>query len=156
MEVLKSVPGVMCVAPRLFFGTNFGDGQNIVAGTKTGNFNVIATTPEFARVEAIELLRGRQMDQGDLDEERKVAVIGQNVTRVLFGDESPIGRYISFRGVYFRVVGETRSMRTGQQADRQDNAVYLPIGTAQRAYNKRGIVAFASVSVTPGATAADV
>src|SRR5207249_4938581 len=82
--------------------------------------------------------------------------IGQNVRRVLFGEESPVGRYLSFRGVYFRIVGETRSMRTGQQADRQDNAVYLPIFTAQRAYNKRGIVAFTSVSLTPDAPAAEV
>ena len=89
MDVVRSVPGVMFVAPRLFFGDNFGEGQNVVAGTKTGNFFVIATTPEFASVEAIELLRGRNLDHGDLTEERKVAVIGQNVRRVLFGDESP-------------------------------------------------------------------
>jgi putative ABC transport system permease protein len=57
MDVIRSRPGVMFVAPRLFFGTgNFGgDGQNVTAGPKTGNFNVIATTPEFAAVEAIEL-----------------------------------------------------------------------------------------------------
>jgi putative ABC transport system permease protein len=156
MDVVRSVPGVMFVAPRLFFGENFGEGQNVVAGTKTGNFFVIATTPEFATVEAIELLRGRNLDQGDVTEERKVAVIGRNVRRVLFGDESPVGRYVSFRGVYFRVVGETRSMRTGQQSERMDNAVYLPLSTAQRAYNKRGIVAFASVSLLPDAPAAEV
>jgi putative ABC transport system permease protein len=156
MEVLKNVPGVMCVAPRLFFGNGFGDGQNVTAGPKTGNFNVLATSPEFAKVEAIELVRGRQLDAGDLAEERKVAVIGQNVRRVLWGEEDPIGRYLTFRGVFFRVVGETRSMKTGPQADRQDNAVYLPIDTAQRAFNKQGIVAFASVSLTPDAPNADV
>jgi putative ABC transport system permease protein len=156
MEVVKGIPGVMFVAPRLFFGDNFGEGQNVVAGTKTGNFFVIATTPEFAVVEAIELLRGRYLDQGDVTEERKVAVIGRNVRRVLFGDENPVGSYVSFRGVFFRVVGETRSMRSGQQADRQDNAVYLPLATAQRAYNKRGIVAFASVSLLPDAPDTEV
>ena len=153
MDVVEDVPGVMFVAPRLIFGDNFGEGQNVVAGTKTGNFFVIATTPEFATVEAVELLRGRNLDHGDLSEERKVAVIGQNVRHVLFGDENPVGQYLSFRGVYFRVVGETQSMRSGQNADRQDNAVYLPLSTAQRAYNKRGIVAFASVSLVPDAPA---
>src|SRR5262245_56306302 len=83
MDVLRSVPGVMLVAPRLFFNDNFGERQNVVAGTKTGNFFIIATTPEFGAVEAIELLHGRQLDHGDLTEERKVAVIGQNVRRVL-------------------------------------------------------------------------
>jgi putative ABC transport system permease protein len=156
IDVVKTMPGVMCVAPRLFFGANFGEAQIVVAGAKSGAFFVIATTPEFAEVEAIELIRGRQLDQGDLTEDRKVAVLGQNVRRVLFGDENPVGRYLSFRGVFFRVIGETRSMKTGQQADRQDNAVYLPIGTAQRAYNRQGIVAFASVSLVPDAPAAEV
>ena len=76
--------------------------------------------------------------------------------RVLFGDDDPIGRYVSFRGVYFQVVGETRTLRTGPAAERQDNAVYLPISTAQRAYNQRGIVWFTSVSIKPNVEAAEV
>jgi len=36
MDAVRSVPGVQLVAPRLMFG-NFGDGQNVQAGTKTAN-----------------------------------------------------------------------------------------------------------------------
>jgi putative ABC transport system permease protein len=63
---------------------------------------------------------------------------------------------VNYRGVFFLVVGETRSMRTGPPADRQDNAVYLPITTAQLAYNQRGIVGLTSASVAPNFAAADV
>jgi putative ABC transport system permease protein len=155
IDLVRNLPGVTAVAPRLFFG-NFGDGQNVLAGTKAGNFLVIAVTPEFAGVEAIELLRGRQLDTGDMAENRKVAVIGENARNVLFGDENAIGRYITFRGVFFRVVGETHSLKTGPQADRHANAVYLPLGTAQLAYNRRGMVTNASVSMAPNVSAVEL
>src|SRR5260370_10833221 len=155
IALIRNLPGVTAVAPRLFFG-NFGDGQNVNAGTKAGNFFVLAVTPEFAGVEAIELLRGRQIDAADMAENRKVAVIGENVRSVLLGDENPIGRYVSFRGVFFRVVGETHSLKTGPQADRMANAVYLPLGTAQLAYNRRGIIAFPSASMAPNASAVEL
>jgi len=155
IDLVKNLPGVIGVSPRLFFGS-FGDGQNVLAGTKSGNFFVMATTPEFAAVEAIELQRGRQLDAGDLAEGRKVALIGENVRNVLFGDENPIGRYVSFRGVFFRVIGEIHSLKTGWQADRQNNSVFLPLSTAQLAYNRRGMVSNTSVSVASGVSPSEL
>ena len=148
MEAVRSLPGVMLVAPRLNFG-NWGEGQNVEAGTKTGNFPITATSSEYASVEPLELVAGRHFNPRDLAEERKVAVIGPNVARVLFGDEPPVGRYFRYKGVFFQVVGQFRSTRSGQQADRTDNSIYLPLTTAQRAFNRRGIVGWVSVALDP-------
>lgn len=148
MEAVKSLPGVGVVAPRLNFG-GWGEGQNVEAGTKTGNFFMTATSYEYASVEPLELLAGRHFNPRDLAEERKVAVIGPNVARVLFGDEPPVGRYFRYRGVFFQVVGQFRSKRSGQDADRTDNSIYLPLTTAQRAFNRRGIVGWVSVALDP-------
>ena len=76
-----------------------------------------------------------------------MAVIGQNASRVLYGDQNPIGRYFSFRGVFFQVVGEHRSLKPGPQGDRIDNSVFIPLSTAQRAFNQRDNVTWASVIV---------
>ena len=152
IDVVRTVRGVKLVAPRLNFG-NFMDGQNVEAGTKSANVVVNATTPEYPLIEPIELLYGRHLNVGDHDEERKVAVIGQNAARVLFGEASPVGRYLSFRGVFFQVVGEHHSLKTGPQADHIDNTLFIPLSTAQRAFNQRGMVTWASVILTPEASA---
>ena len=154
MDAARSVPGVQVVAPRLMFGT-FGDGQNVVAGAKTANAIIGGATPDYPAIEPLELIYGRHLNDGDMSEERKVAVIGQNVSRILYGEENPLGRYFSFRGVFFQVVGEHRSLKGGQQGDRIDNSVFLPLFTAQRAFNQRYIT-WTSIIVAPDASAADV
>ena len=155
IEAVKTVPGVQLVAPRLNFG-NWGDGQNVQAGTKTGNVIVNAATADYPSIEPVELLTGRHLNFGDLNEERKVAVIGQNARRVLYGEESAVGRFLTFRGVYFQVVGELHSLRTGPPADRIDNSLFVPLTTAQRAFNQRGQVSWAMVAVSPEAEASEV
>src|SRR5689334_23825838 len=144
VEAVRSVPGVQLVAPRLMFG-NFGDGQNVEAGTKTANVTVSGATVDYPSIEPVELVYGRHLNDGDLNEERKVAVIGQNASHILYGDENPIGRYLSFHGVFFQVVGEHRSLKPGPQGDRIDNSLFLPLTTAQRAFNQRGNVTWAGV-----------
>jgi len=150
IDVVRSLPGVQLVAPRLNFG-NWGEGQNVEAGNKTGNVIVTAATPDYPAVEPVELLTGRHLNTGDQNEERKVAILGQNAARVLYGDESPVGRYLRYRGVFFQVVGELRSLRTGPQADRMDNSLLLPLSTAQRAFNQRNRVSWATVALLPDA-----
>ena len=155
VDAVRSVPGVQLVAPRLMFG-NFGEGQNVEAGAKTANVIVNAATSDYPAIEPIELIYGRNFNFGDESEERKVAVIGQNASRVLYGEENPVGRYLSFRGVFFQVVGEHRSLKSGPQGERMDNSLFIPLSTAQRAFNQRGKATWASVIVTPDASAADV
>jgi putative ABC transport system permease protein len=155
MDAARAVPGVQLVAPRLNFG-QWSDGQNVEAGTKTANLTVTAATPDYPAIEPVSLMRGRHFNLGDQNEERKVAVIGQNAAKVLYGEENPIGRYLRFRGVFFQVVGQVSSMKSGPQGDRLENSLFLPLSTAQRAFNQRGMVSWASVIVAPDATAPDI
>jgi putative ABC transport system permease protein len=117
---------------------------------------VSGSTPEYPSIEPVELLHGRHLNQGDQTEERKVAVIGQNARRVLWGEENPVGRYLSYRGVFFQVIGELHSTRTGPQGDRIDNSLFVPLSTSQRAFNQQGIVSWATVALQPDAEARDV
>ena len=155
VDAVRRMPGVQLVAPRLMFG-NFGDGQNVEAGAKKASVIVNAATSDYPAIEPLELIYGRNLNFGDESDERKVAVIGQNASRVLYGEENPVGRYLSFRGVFFQVIGEHRSLRPGPRGDGIDNSVFIPLSTAQRAFNQRGNATWASVIVAPDASAADV
>ncbi|WP_394849421.1 ABC transporter permease [Pendulispora brunnea] len=155
IDAVRSIHGVQLVAPRLNLG-NWGDGQNVTAGAKTAHAMVGGTTPDYPLLEPLELLYGRHLDTWDQTDERKVAVIGQKVAHILYGEESPVGRYLSFRGVFFRIVGEVRSLRTGQRADRTDNSIFVPLSTAQRAFNQHRMVTWVAVALAPDASPADV
>jgi putative ABC transport system permease protein len=136
IAALRRVPGVKYVAPRLQLG-GWRDGQNVIAGAKSGNFTVMGDYPDFRHVEPIQVLHGRFLNWRDVNDVRKVAVLGDQTRGVLFGDTDPIGKYIQVKGVYLQVIGEVTTDRTGDDGDRVRFSVFVPFSTFQRAFNDR-------------------
>jgi putative ABC transport system permease protein len=129
------VPEAEVIAPRNQLG-GFGGGNNVGRGTKSGGFSVMGDHPEIAAIQSIPLEQGRFLNRLDIEEKRKVAVIGTRVREVLFDrDENPIAKEIRIGGVYFMVVGVFRSTRSGSDADRDAQTVYVPFTTFQQAFN---------------------
>jgi putative ABC transport system permease protein len=149
---LKAVPGVEFVAARLRFG-GWRDSARVSHAGKSGAVNVLGDMPEYARIEPVAVDRGRFLNQPDLEEARKVAVIGKKARGVLFADASPLGQWIEVNGVHFLVVGEIHSDKAGDEGDRINNTVFLPFTTFQRAYNQRNRVGWFTLGVKEGASA---
>ncbi len=150
IQSIARVEGVTHVAPRLQLG-GWRDGQNITRGDKTGNFNVTGDVPEFPLVEPLILKRGRFINPRDMQEQRKVAVIGELVTQQLFmADEDPIGQYLQVKGSNFLVVGEIKSVKAGDEAEKQNANVFIPFSTFQAAFNQRDRVGWFTVGAEPG------
>jgi putative ABC transport system permease protein len=78
------------------------------------------------------LLAGRFINEFDLRERRKVAVIGPEVRSTLFGARDPLGEYIAIRGVKYKVIGLYRD--DGSQNELKK--IYVPITTAQLVYSQ--------------------
>ncbi|MEZ4322160.1 MAG: ABC transporter permease [Myxococcota bacterium] len=97
---------------------------------REATFEVRATHPDHRFLENTIVARGRFLNDRDLDEKRKVAVLGREVVRQVFRDVDPIGEWISVSGVMFQVVGVFED--TG--GTDEESMVYLPITTAQAAY----------------------
>jgi len=149
IATIQRVAGVKYVAPRLQLG-GWRDGQNITRGAKTGNFNVVGDVPEFPLVEPLVLGRGRFFNERDMSEQRKVAVVGEVVTKELFeADEDPIGQYIQVKGVNFRVVGEVKSLKAGDDGEKLNATVFIPFATFQGAFNQRDHVGWFTVGTDP-------
>jgi putative ABC transport system permease protein len=150
---IRRVPGVDYVAPRVQLG-GWRDGQNITRGAKTGNFNVTGDVPDFPRVEPLVLKRGRFVNPRDMDEQRKVAVVGELVTQQLFEpEENPIGQYLQVKGVNFLVVGEIKSLKAGDEGEKLSANVFIPFSTFQAAFNQRDRVGWFTVGANPGYSA---
>ena len=149
IETISHVAGVKYVAPRLQLG-GWRDGQNITRGAKTGNFNVVGDVPVFPQVEPLVFTRGRFFNDRDMQEQRKVAVVGQLVTAELFSPgENPVGKYIQVKGVNFLVVGELKSLKFGDEGEKLSATVFIPFATFQSAFNQQNRVGWFTVGTDP-------
>jgi putative ABC transport system permease protein len=149
-EIRRQVPEAAVVAPRLQRG-GWRGGATVRRAGETGSFTIMGDHPEIFTIQSVLLERGRLLNRMDVDEKRKVAVIGTRVVEVLFPDgENPVGDAIEVNGVWFKVVGVFRSRNTGGQADRDAQTVYVPFSTFQQAFNAANEVHWYAVTAAPG------
>jgi putative ABC transport system permease protein len=152
---IAAVPGVEHVAGRLRLGSWRDTGRVTYQG-RTGAVNVFGDMPAYAKIEPLNFLGGRFLNEPDMKEARKVAVIGRQARKVLFEDEDPIGKWIEVNGVHLRVVGILSSQKGGEDGDRVDNSVFLPFSTFQQAFNLPNRVGWFTVGVHASAPSAVV
>jgi len=108
--------------------------QNNLLSYKTeyGNFDIFAILPDYRYIESLEITSGRALNQNDIDEFRKVVILGRLVYESLFKyGEDAVGKYIKVSGVPFKVVG----IFNDPGSDRDLLRAYIPVSTAQRVFN---------------------
>ena len=99
-----------------------GSMGTIVMGDKTVSGYMIGVTPEYAEIQKVSLKEGRFINPLDQKNASKVAVLSTTHLKDL-GDDV-IGKWITFQGVVFRVVG----VYHGDENDFQSN-LYIPYST---------------------------
>ena len=133
--IRAQVPEAAIVCPRNQLG-GYRGGNNVSRGTKSGAFSVMGDQPDIARIQSVRIDGGRFLDKLDLDEQRKVCVIGTRVREVLFKkNEDPIGQNIRINGVYFVVIGTFKPARSGDGDDEATQTIYVPFTTFRSAFN---------------------
>lgn len=129
---IQALKNVAIVAPRGRLG-GWRGGINVTRGTKIGNFNIMADYPQLALIRPPEIIEGRFINKNDIDERRKVAVIGPSTYKVLYSPgESPIGSSIKIQGVYFQVIGH---LKKDLDTDSEVQSIHVPFTTFQNAFN---------------------
>ncbi|HEY4243596.1 MAG TPA: ABC transporter permease [Kofleriaceae bacterium] len=147
---LKKLPGVEWLAPRLQLG-GFGGSFTVSYDGKVGAYTVMGDYPDFKHIVAFEYDEGRFLNDRDIAEQRKVAVIGAAVRDELFPPgKDPMGEYIKISGVYFEVVGVMHTLRTGPQGDRDAHSVFIPFSTLKIAFHTGERVEFFALTAKPG------
>ncbi|RZN84786.1 MAG: ABC transporter permease [Winogradskyella sp.] len=106
-------------------------GGQVVYKNETGNYRVQGVLPDNQFIENADMGKGRFINQSDIDESKKVAVIGNKVSKDLFKDENPINKYISIFGISYKVVG----VYFDPGGEREESQVYLPLTSARVAFN---------------------
>lgn len=153
--IREQVSDVAVVCPRNQLG-GFRGGNNVTRGTKAGAFSVMGDYPEIARIQSIRVEAGRFLNRLDIDEHRKVAVIGPRVGELMFGkNEDPLGQQIRVNGVYFTVVGLFKPRRSASNAhDEQTQTIFVPFTTFQATFNFGNRVGWFAITSRDGVPAA--
>jgi putative ABC transport system permease protein len=130
-----ALPDLLYVSPRNQLG-DFNGTNNVVRGTKTSAFTVYGDYPELIKQQPMDIIKGRFINQQDILERRKIAVIGKGVISELYGkEEEAIGTYIKVNGINFMVVGVYHSKQQGGNAEQEQKNIFVPFTTFQQAFN---------------------
>lgn len=132
MAIRERCPSVANVGPEVWRWGN----QVAYGGEKTNpNIVVAGGTPEFMYNNGEYVRRGRFLTHLDVEYNRSVTVIGQEVIDKLFPYEDPIGKRVRINAKPFEVVGifEERGAVFGES---RDNRAVIPITTFQKQYGK--------------------
>jgi putative ABC transport system permease protein len=129
-------PDLLYVSPRNQLGNSNNGTNNVVRGTKTSAFAVYGDYPELIKQQPMDIIKGRFVNQQDILERRKVAVIGKGVISELYGkEEEAVGTYVKINGINFMVVGIYNSKQTGGNAEEEQKNIFVPFTTFQQAFN---------------------
>ena len=127
--LVKNATTLEVVAPRNQLG-GWRGGNNVTHGLKTAACGVYGDMPVYKDIDPILITEGRYINQRDLDDRRKVAVIGKRVRQLLFDrEEQVLGSHIQIQGVTFTVVGVYKSQQTGEDAEEAENSIFTPYTT---------------------------
>ena len=128
--ILSRIKEMKYLAPR-----NSLNGSLTVYKDKNGSFEVFGDYPDYNKIEIQEIPEGRFINTKDIQDSRKVAVIGAGVQQLLFDeDEDPIGKFITIKKVNFRIVGIIKPSRGGGDPEDQ-TSIHVPFSTFQTAFN---------------------
>ncbi len=148
--IAAEVSEIEYLSPRNQLG-GFRSGALVRRDNQSGSFSVSGDLPVFRHIQPMDITRGRFINDLDIRERRKVAVIGRQVEDQLFASgENPIGQAIAINGVYFQVVGTFDPVQTGDAADRQAQTVFTPLATFQQAFNFGDRVGWFAFTVKDG------
>jgi putative ABC transport system permease protein len=124
--VVNALDSVKLAAPIAMASLDLRYGGNSVQMT------VIGTTPEFQTTNNLPLSTGRFLDQFDLNNVARVAVIGSQVERKLFRDRPALGERLLVGGALFIVIGVLEEKGPDITGSTQDDRILIPLSTAQR------------------------
>ena len=123
-NILRECEGVKSVIPLV-------GGRSAIRHKKVsfqGDF--WATSEYYHKAFGWDVEKGRFFSSRDVRDARKVCVLGDEVARVLFGEENPLGREVKIMGKRFTVIGVMERKQIFN--DNWGFRVFIPVTTGQK------------------------
>lgn len=150
VDILRSnIPEIAYIVPMLF--SRRGE-NNVVHGEKSFTGGVKGVMKDYRNIEHLSLVHGRFLNDIDVNERRKVCVIGSRIHETLFNKgEDPSGKYIRVDGVYYQVIGVVETIDSDINiGGNAEETVILPFTTMQNTYQTGNTVHLIAMTGKPG------
>ena len=140
-KIEENIEGIEFVVPR---------NQNqalVVHNFLSGSYSINGDYPLLDKVQKKKLINGRFINQNDIDDNKKVTVISEDIYKQLFEkDELAIGQYIQINSINFTIIGvfQTGNVNMGPSSD-----IHIPFTTFQQIYNKGDTIGWLMITGKP-------
>ena len=141
LEKIKNrVKGIKFLLPRT------SKDVQVVRGVQYDNFGLSGDFPLLDKIQKKNLLSGRFINQLDIDDSKKVAVISDDVYKQLFElEEEAIGEFIKINEISYKVIG------VFEQGDFDfGGELHIPFTTFQTVYNQGDNIGWITVTGEDG------
>jgi putative ABC transport system permease protein len=125
-------------------------------GNRSANPNITGVYPVYGDMRnIIPDTGGRFINQRDLVERRRVAMLGDELATLLFGDQAPVGRQVLVGEVPFTVVGVMKPKTQNSSYNGRDkDRVFIPASTHTAIFGDRYVNDFVYRTAGTGSTKA--
>lgn len=130
-RVKMNVPEIDVVTPNITkWGVDMVYNENKTSGTLKGLY------PIYAQIEEPQISMGRYINDMDIQNRRKVCVLGSRIFETLFPDKNnPCGKYIEVNGIYYQVIGVNMAAGNMSVQGQAETSIIIPFSTMQQNYN---------------------
>ena len=111
------------ISPRVFRNAN------VIYKNKSNSYSFRGVGPSHQFSEKTIIMKGRYIDDEDVKNKTKYAVIGRLVEKDLFGNESALGKYININNTAYKVTGVFQD----EGGDNEERNIFVPYTTIQLA-----------------------
>jgi putative ABC transport system permease protein len=129
VEATKAIAGVSYVAPIAFVSAPVMSDEGTAL---TGDVTIVATTPQIRDVLNRDVETGEFFTTPDLN--KNLVVIGPDIAKRLFGEDSAVGRILKIKNTDFIIRGVMEPVKPSPldlvNAD-YNSALYIPLGAAK-------------------------
>jgi len=131
--IRRQIPEIGFVVPRDVQGVFGGPPATIKRKTNTRSYKLFGDYPTLDNVNKVKILEGRFINVSDIDDEKKVCIIGEKIVDELFEkDEKPVGDFVEINGSFFQIVGTYKDNGNSFEGD---DSVYIPFTTFRKINN---------------------
>lgn len=114
-------------------------GVSVKSAYNTGMLQMSGVWPIYHYIRSVDVDRGRELNQGDGAERRRVVVIGSDASKQLFADRDPIGETLQLNGLRYTVVGRVRKkFQDSNYTGEDDERLFLPYETMRQDFPLSG------------------
>lgn len=140
-KVEENVEGIEFLVPRN--QTQSEVTRNFLSGT----FQISGDYPLLDKVQKKKLIYGRFINENDIANNKKVAVLSEDIYQQLFDkDEDPVGQYIQINNINYTVIG---MYEAGQINIGSSSEIHIPFTTFQQVYNQGDQIAWMMITGKP-------